>query len=281
MIYPFSPTKLAGMDSAEPLTQKIASKGLVNSIRVYNFTPGFWQITNDYNVIIDIVPPWREKIMRVTDSQNYFATFQTTQPYFQTNSVNNTQYQFGYEFTKSKLMPIEIPLLSTAMVAGSLPAGSNIIGQVELEQGGYVAFIYPPYSGNNGDSQYMAANAGQYVVAELFAYNGSGSAGYDRIRSLFGATGILATPTSGMQSLAITSATTTSVKSSAGVIGTLSNASNAATGTITIYDSTTGSGKTLWSGTLSAGQVLTLGLPCSTGITIVTAAADAIAVSYA
>ena len=132
MIYPFSPTKLAGMDSAEPLTQKIASKGLVNSIRVYNFTPGFWQITNDYNVIIDIVPPWREKIMRVTDSQNYFATFQTTQPYFQTSAVSNTQYQFGYDFTKSKLMPIEIPLLSTAMVAGSLPAGTATIGAVEL-----------------------------------------------------------------------------------------------------------------------------------------------------
>lgn len=132
MIYPFSPTKLAGMDSAEPLTQKIASKGLVNSIRVYNFTPGFWQITNDYNVIIDIVPPWREKIMRVTDSQNYFATFQTTQPYFKTSAVSNTQYQFGYEFTKSKLMPIEIPLLSTAMVAGSLPAGTATIGAVEL-----------------------------------------------------------------------------------------------------------------------------------------------------
>ena len=142
MIYPFSPTKLAGMDSAEPLTQKIASKGLVNSIRVYNFTPGFWQITNDYNVIIDIVPPWREKIMRVTDSQNYFATFQTTQPYFQTSAVNNTQYQFGYEFTKSKLMPIEIPLLSLVQVTGSLPAGSARLGTVGLTGQGLPRYTF-------------------------------------------------------------------------------------------------------------------------------------------
>lgn len=94
-------------------------------------------------------------------------------------------------------------------------------------------------------------------------------------------TGVAATPYSGQDSVAITTATTTTIKASGGVVGTLSNASGAATSTITVYDSTTGSGKTLWSGTLSAGQVLPLGIPCATGITVVTAAADAIAVTYA
>ncbi len=89
-----------------------------------------------------------------------------------------------------------------------------------------------------------------------------------------------ATTYSGIQSVAITTATTTVVKSSGGIVGTLSNASGAVTGTITIYDNTAGSGKTIWSATLAAGQVLPLGIPCGIGITIVTAAADAIAVSY-
>lgn len=94
-------------------------------------------------------------------------------------------------------------------------------------------------------------------------------------------TSLIPTAYSGTTPVYITTATTTSVKSSAGVVGTLSNASGAVTGTITVYDSTTGSGNVVWTGTLAAGQILPIGMPCATGITIVTAAADAIAVSYA
>ena len=129
---------------------------------------------------------------------------------------------------------------------------------------------------SNNPTDQILGNSSLKALSHL--YSGTG---WDRQRSLPGSLGVPATPYSGMQSLAITTATTTAVKASAGVVGTLSNASGAATGTITVYDSTTGSGKTLWSGTLATGQVLPLGLPCGTGITIVTAAADAIAVSYA
>lgn len=101
------------------------------------------------------------------------------------------------------------------------------------------------------------------------------------VQAVVPATYVASTPYSGLYSLAITTATTTAVKASTGLVGTLSNASGAATGSVTVYDSTTGSGKTLWAGTLAAGQVLPLGIPCGTGITIVTAAADPIAVSYA
>jgi hypothetical protein len=121
------------------------------------------------------------------------------------------------------------------------------------------------------------------VASEQENYNSA--AGTKRIVGIYTAVGGIqlnsnATPYSGIQSVAITTATTTVVKSSGGIVGTLSNASGAVTGTITIYDSTAGSGKTIWSGTLAAGQVLPLGIPCGTGITIVTAAANAIAVSY-
>jgi hypothetical protein len=129
------------------------------------------------------------------------------------------------------------------------------------------------------DGMSLTVQPGSLITASLgVLYNGST---LDRQRGIPGSDGVPATAASGMQSLAITTATTTAVKASAGVIGTLSNASGAATSTITVYDSTTGSGKTLWSGTLSAGQVLPLGIPCATGITVVTAAADAIAVTYA
>lgn len=90
-----------------------------------------------------------------------------------------------------------------------------------------------------------------------------------------------ATYLSGITSTAITTIATTVVKSTPGVIGTISNGSNAVTGIITVYDNTTATGKLIWAGTLAAGQVLPIGIPCTIGITVVTAGAQAIVVSYA
>lgn len=89
-----------------------------------------------------------------------------------------------------------------------------------------------------------------------------------------------ATYLSGTTSTAISSIATTTLKSAPGVIGTISNGSNAVTGIITVYDNTVASGKLIWAGTLAAGQVLPIGIPCVTGITVVTAGAQAIVVSY-
>lgn len=86
---------------------------------------------------------------------------------------------------------------------------------------------------------------------------------------------------SGTKNVAITAAATTQIKTSPGLVGTLINAGATTSGTITIYDSLTASGTKIWSGTLTAGQVLSLGIPCVTGITIVTAAAGTALVSYA
>lgn len=86
---------------------------------------------------------------------------------------------------------------------------------------------------------------------------------------------------SGTTTTAITTATTTILKSASGVIGTLVNAGGATSGSITVYDNTAASGKIVWSGTLTAGQALSLNMPCSIGITVVTAAANTLAVSWA
>ena len=88
------------------------------------------------------------------------------------------------------------------------------------------------------------------------------------------------TTRSGSTTVYITTATTTDVKSGAGTVGSITNGGSATSGTITIYDNTAGSGNVLWAGTLTAGQVLALNMPVQTGITVVTAAADTLALSY-
>lgn len=137
----------------------------------------------------------------------------------------------------------------------------------------------------------------QQIIQAKVVYVGDGST-YDDLASArlqvatyfsdgqarmpIGGTGVAATPYSGVAAQAITSATTTALKGSAGVIGTLVNAGSATSGTITIYDANdAASGTILWAGTLTAGQVLPIGMPAANGITVVTASADTLTVSYA
>jgi hypothetical protein len=161
-------------------------------------------------------------------------------------------------------------------VNGSLPAGTNNIGSsnILLAPNGNTSLQWTQSSVNNNAQ-------GGPGIGMITPYLRDFSSAYYVQASIPGSTGIAATPFSGLYSAAITTATTTSIKASAGVVGSISNASGAATGSITVYDSTTNSGKTIWSGTLAAGEILSIGMPCGTGITVVTAAADAIAVSYA
>ena len=166
-----------------------------------------------------------------------------------------------------------------AELTGSLVSDASP-GYVRLQDGASdnITTVYGEYSVGNNDGNSLGNSYSLSTAPMAFVYNGTS---WDRRRGIPGTDGVAASPYSGMQSVSITTATTTAVKASAGVVGTLSNASGATTGTITIYDNTSATGKTLWTGTLAAGQVLPLGIPCGTGITIVTAAADAIAVSYA
>ena len=95
-------------------------------------------------------------------------------------------------------------------------------------------------------------------------------------------TGIEATPYSGVQTSAITTATTTQVKTGAGVLGTLINGLAGASGTVTIYDNTSATGKVLLSLTsMTQGQVIPLGIPFSIGLCIVTVGSQDTIVAYA
>lgn len=153
----------------------------------------------------------------------------------------------------------------------SLAVDSNGVLETRLYNTGHSPNINSPFDTTSGVDSL-------YTTTFNMGFNGTN---WDKIRVIPGTTGCLITPYSGMQSLAITAAATTAVKASAGVVGTLTNAGAATSGAITIYDNTAASGKTIWSGTLTAGQVLPLGIPCGTGITIVTAAANTLAVTYA
>lgn len=84
----------------------------------------------------------------------------------------------------------------------------------------------------------------------------------------------------GTSKLTIAAATTTLVKSGGGYLSRIFNGSNSTTGLVTVYDALTATGNAIWSGTLAAGQVLDIGLPMLTGITVVTAGAQPITVGY-
>lgn len=175
---------------------------------------------------------------------------------------------------------------------GVLPEMTVTLTFFSAPTGGNVSIIVIPVADSAEMTGFTDVNGGiayqggvvPTVAAVLMAQSSLDSEAVGPVALLSGVAGegpgILATPCSGTTSVAITTATTTSLKANPGVIGTISNASGAATGTITVFDSTTASGKTLWQGTLSAGQVLPIGMPCTVGITVLTAAADAIAVSF-
>lgn len=161
-------------------------------------------------------------------------------------------------------------------VTGSLPAGTAQLGSVGIQMatsGNPVANWVQANVNNNA----QAGNG----VGMIAPYLRDFSNAFYAQALVPGSTGCAATPQSGQNTVYITTATTTAVKASGGVIGTIACASGATTGVITVYDNTSASGDVVWTGTLAAGQVLPLGMPCGTGITIVTAAADAIACSFA
>lgn len=165
--------------------------------------------------------------------------------------------------------------LGTVALSTTKLNGIDTIGTVQVMYDGGVWFIGALGTLDNLYGGLDAAIVGSYSLG----YNPV-EVGWDRLRVIPGVTGILGSPSSGITPAYITTATTTAVKASAGVIGTITNAGTAAA-SVTVYDNTAASGNLVWSGTLAAGQVLALGFPCATGITVVTAAAGAIAVSYA
>ena len=96
--------------------------------------------------------------------------------------------------------------------------------------------------------------------------------------------GIAATPYSGTKTAPITAAGSTTVKGSAGCVGTLINTGDVTSPVITIWDGTTATGTQLFNGALPAGgtigSVVPIGLPALVGITVELAAAGTVTLSY-
>lgn len=137
-----------------------------------------------------------------------------------------------------------------------------------------------PYAGTFNGLYGIGAVAG--ILAAPVA-SGAGNLGVIKMLGN-GNCGVLADPLSGTSSVAITTATTTSVKSAPGVIGRIINAGGAATtGTLTVYDNTSATGTPIIVIPAAQAQaaIINLGVPCGTGITIVTSAADTWRVTYA
>ena len=135
------------------------------------------------------------------------------------------------------------------------------------------AVLYGP----NGEP--VAGRPGASQPSQAVLIGGSDGSNLQALSVIPGATGVLATPYSGTKNLALTASA--EVKATPGVIGTLVNTGTTTSPTITVYDNTAAAGTVVWSGTLAAGQVLSLGMPCGVGIYVGLSAAGTITLSYA
>jgi hypothetical protein len=154
----------------------------------------------------------------------------------------------------------------------AIPAGANAIGTV-----GVTALPALPAGANAIGSVGVTA-----LPAIPAGANAIGTVGVTALPALPTGGNIigLVVQVSGTSSTEITAAATTVVKASPGIVGTLINAGAAISGIVDVYDDPAAVGKKVWSGTLAAGAVLALNVPCGLGITIVTAAADTLLVSW-
>ena len=189
-------------------------------------------------------------------------------------SIAGLTGSYACQFVETNDLPVAN--FETVSLQGTEVNGEPILGNVQLIYQGDIAFI-----GTLGDSDTLYGGLQALPVGSYGLLFDVSTDHWARSRAVSNTNGVPASATSGLTPAYITTATTTVIKASAGVVGTLSNASGAATGSVTIYDSTSASGNVVWSGTLASGQVLSLGFPCAAGITVVTAAADAIALTYA
>lgn len=235
-----------------------------------------------------------------------------------TSDVTGAPVNIASGATQTFIVPLnkgKLPTLSLVPTFGAAPAAGAVETYTTAESAGaaLTALSGSTIGGSNSSTQVptqgMAIagidNSGKSQLAEVLGFGGTwngfeglvvvaglvavptvgGVGNFGSLKMLgTGSTGVLADPRSGTGSVAITTATTTSVKASGGVLGTIINAGSAAsTGTLTVYDNTSATGTpviVLPTGIAQA-QVIVLAFPMGTGITIVTSQADTWRVSYA
>lgn len=210
------------------------------------------------------------------NAQTFTHPTQITTRYYRTRYVNGATAQ-GTCAVYQTLLPT-LPPRDVGLTGSNVPYAPGVAPWTEAPA------VVPALAGGGGAWNQVGAMEGSDGV-NIGAVGAMGhddtQEAYYSLRVIPNTTGVVANAYSGKYSVAITTATTTAVKASGGAIGTIINAGGATSGAISIYDNTSATGKLIWAGTLTAGQVLPLGIPCGTGITITTAAANTITVSYA
>lgn len=178
------------------------------------------------------------------------------------------------------------PIGGTA--ASAMPtytAGDRVEAQFSTRGAMYTALVEP----TGGSFITATSNGGDAVTNNITClnilsrgalYNGST---YDRARGIAGsfgaATGVAAVELAGTPSAHITTATTTTVKSGAGILHNIS-INTLSAGTITVYDNTTATGTVLAVINSGVEKTLEYNIAFATGLTIVTSSTPDLTIGY-
>ena len=160
MITPFDSTQLATLDSGAVLSDKINSRDVLKGIEIENFTPAFFEIVDDNNVVQVSIPPWSMKTSDLPKSQNFTLRTVSNAPVLTTNTVPDSAYRFGFLTYNYNIGVSTQALLSLAVIASGLVTVNNDVTNPVNTQ---------PIAGTPTASQYIGLTTTYQTVLTLNA----------------------------------------------------------------------------------------------------------------
>ena len=127
MITPFDSAELTTLDSGTILTDTINSRDILKGIEIENFTPAFFEIEDDNNVVQVSIPPWSMKTSDLPKSQNFTVRTVSGSPVLTTNTVPNSAYRFGYLTYSYNVGLSTQALLTLAVIGADVTIGSGSV----------------------------------------------------------------------------------------------------------------------------------------------------------
>ena len=128
MITPFDSAELTTLDSGTILTDTINSRDVLKGIEIENFTPTFFEIVDDNNVVQVSIPPWSMKTSDLPKSQNFTVRTVSGSPVLTTNTVPNSAYRFGYLTYSYNVGLSTQALLTLAVIGSNVTIGGGTVG---------------------------------------------------------------------------------------------------------------------------------------------------------
>lgn len=128
MITPFDNNQLASLDSGTILTDTINSRDVLKGIEIENFTPAFFEIVDDNNVVQVSIPPWSMKTSDLPKSQNFTLRTVSNAPVLTTNTVPSTAYRFGFLTYSYNVGLSTQTLLTLAVIGSNVTIGGGTVG---------------------------------------------------------------------------------------------------------------------------------------------------------